>query len=245
MTRVLAFVDDSECAHDVVATADALARVLNASVDLIHVDEGSTRKWSGIPQARHVAGDVIDVLRDGLDEDDVVVGVLGVRARETMSKPIGHVAEQLCLAASKPIVIVPPGSGQLADPLVAVVPLDGSEATAHAVRPVVELLQDGGAVIVSVHAYDHVSLPPLMSSAEDVRTLAAEFDAVHLRGRSDSVEFGVGVAEDTVADLVQRVGADAVIVAWGQKFEPGRAAVIRRLIDIDVRIVLVPVPSEV
>lgn len=244
MSRVLAFVDESACADDVIATADALARLLSARVDVMHAAAESPERWRGTPRARHVAGQVGDLLAHSLDEEDVLIGVLGVRSGEQTSKPMGHVVEELCVNASKPIVVVPPGSGPPADPPIVVVPLDGTEATARSVTPVVERLQQGGAAIVSVHVFGHDSLPPLMSSAEDRRTVAAEFDALHLHGRSDSVEMGVGDVEDMVPDLVRRVGADAVVVGWGQSLKSGRAAVIRRLIESDVRIVLVPRAPE-
>lgn len=240
MSRILAFVDEFGCSRDVLATADALARLLGVTVDVIHVAEEPESPWSGSSRARHIDGNVDDVLARSLDDPDVLAGVIGSRNEQRMSKLLGHVAKQLCVSTATPLVVVPPGSGEPSDPFTAVVPLDGTEATAAAVAPIVRRLQRSGAVIVSTHVFDHDALPPLMSSAEDVRTVAAEFDAVHLHGQSDSVELRIGDAQETVPDLARRVHADAVVVAWGQNLGPGRAAVIRRLIEADVRIVLVP-----
>jgi nucleotide-binding universal stress UspA family protein len=249
MSRVIAFVDESTCAGDVLATADGLGRLLSASVDVVTVRPEDDTGWGGTRRARVVVGPVHDVLVAELNAEDVLAGVVGSRATDLPHRRVGHVAERLVTVATRPLLVVPPGAGALSARPRLLVPLDGTTRTAKAVAPVVDLLRSTAVEVVTMHVFDPESLPALVSSPEDRRTIADEFDAIHCGGRSDSIELRVGVPESHIPDVAEQLGADAIVLAWEQSLAPGHAAVVRRLLDADVRLILVGVaehrgPSE-
>ena len=239
MSRILAFVDEQPCAVDVVLTADAIGEVLGASGDVVHVTEPGEARGVVTPRARRVPGDVIDTIAAELASSDVVVGVIGVRSEANPGRSVGHVAAELLSSCRRPVVVVPPGAGAPPIPPTILVPHDGTDATSEALGPVLSVLRPSGATIVTAHVFAPDTLPVLMSSAEDRRTIADEFGAIH--GDGGAVELDVGLAEERLGDLVERLGADVVLVAWSQHLVPGRAKVVRRLLDVGVHLLLVPI----
>lgn len=242
MSRVVAFVDEQPCAVDVVVAADVIGELLGATVDVVHVIEPGESEGVVTARARRIVGDVIERLAAELASSDVAAGVLGVRSDELPDRPVGHVAAELMSTSTRPVLVVPPGSGAPPSAPTVLVPHDGTAATTAALAPVLTALHSSQASIVTVHVFAPDALPVLMSSEEDRRTIADEFGAIH--GGDGSIELDIGVAEDRLGDVVDRLGADLVLVAWSQRLVPGRARVVQRLLDIGVRLLLVPVPHD-
>ena len=245
MSRVLAFVDQSPCALDVRATARWLGRLLDATVDVVHVVDPENHTLSNPDvSVRLVEGPTEDTLLRELRSSEVAAGVVGSRAIAAKVPALGHIAQSLLTATSTPLVVVPPESKQpTGDEVSVLVPLDGTTETAQALLPIANQLADGGAIVIICHVFDAGSIPPFISSPTDLEVLADEFAREHLPGLSPSCELRIGDPSCTVADLVGEVGAEAVLTAWHRDLAPGRANVMRRLLH-ETKVPLIVMPIE-
>lgn len=240
MSRIVGFVDQSPCAADVQAAAQWIGRFLDAAVEIVHVAESENHDSAGFgPGVTIFNGTVEEVILREIASSDVIASVVGSRSVAAKAPIIGHVTEALLTLTTAPLVVVPPGARRLSgDAPEIFVPLDGTDETAQALLPTINLLAEAGARTTIAHVFDAESLPPFISSHEDLDILAREFAQQHLPGLSPSCKFRLGDAGRNVADLVSDVGADAVLVAWHQTFTPGRAEVLRRLL-IETRVPLI------
>jgi len=247
MTRIVACLDRSPCDAAVLRTADALAGLLGATVDAVNVSRPDDAAVGDRPdRARVLSGDPAQVLLAELGSEDVALGVIGSRSVRAKSAVAGHVAMELLASSPVPLAVVAPGGASLpADRPQILIPLDGAVATTEAVAPLANALASAGAGVVFLHVFDSGSLPPFVSSADDLAILAEEFLDRHLPERTEPCELRLGEPGEHIGDVADAHGADAIMVAWRQDLSPGRAEVIRHLVRRDLRpLIVVPIPTS-
>jgi nucleotide-binding universal stress UspA family protein len=237
--RVVAFVDDSPVAQIVTETATTVARSIDAELDVMWIDEC----------------DSVDaaIVRE-LERDDVVFGVLGGRALASKPEVLGHVAHAGATRSSRSLIVVPPSAKPLSGTgLRFLLPLDGRRRTTDAVVPVVTDLIALIGEVIPVHVFDTATIPMFFTSPEDRAVLADDFAARHLAALHDNDDVGlttrprlcVGRPGDEIIAAIDREQPDAVVVCWSQRFDGGRAEVIRRLLaDGRIPVVLHPADAD-
>ena len=247
--KVLAAIDNSLAARPVLAVARAIAELLGAEVEGVHVRlDGETTARSaaetiGIP-LRLLEGETIDALCGAGEETDVVAVVIGARGLPTSPRPLGTTATAVATTLSKPVVVVPPDASE---PVVRriLVPLEGSSATSEAPGSLIELALEQGLEVVVLHVIGVESIPAFTDQPQHhFEAWTEEFLARYCPAGAGAVSFEtrVGRAEALVPLAAARYGADLVALGWSQDLEAGRAAVVRATLEQSrVPVMLVPV----
>lgn len=248
MTRVLAAIDCSAAARPVLSAANAMAALLGADVDALHVRE---QAWTTAQAAADVAGvhlrllsgRAIERLIQEAGRPDVVAIVLGARATPGGARPAGHVATHLATSSRKPIVVVPPECRVPVRLRRILVPLEAVMATASAVESVVVAAATGGAEIVVVHVMTEQALPPFTDQPQhEVEAWAHEFRRRYCDHPEVRLEVRMGVPHVRVLPFAEEIQADAVILAWSQRLAAERAALVRSVLEHSpIPVILVPV----
>jgi nucleotide-binding universal stress UspA family protein len=247
--RLLAAVDNSAVARHVLEAANVIAPLLGASVDAIHIREDGARTARAAASAaglelREAPDHIFERLTEAAREEDVVGLVIGTRSGRLARRLLGHVALDLLVAVSKPLVLVPPHTAMAFQLRRVLVPLDGTTITAAALTETVALARDAEVEVDVLHVREEDSLPLFSEQPQhETESWAREFIArycpavdlgrLHLRvGRPG--EHVVGVAEET--------GADLIALGWAQDLSPGRASVVREALERSrIPVLLVPV----
>lgn len=237
MTKILAFVDESPSRAAVTKTAQSLAGLLGASVEIVTiVDSASGTASDGVAHA----------LLGRIKQDQPALAVLGARSIRAKPEPLGHIAMEVLTNCSIPLVLVPPASDGLeTNNLKFLLPLDADPDTDDAIMPLATDLAEAGAIIISLHVFRSHSLPQFISHSSDLDILAEEFLELHLPGCSTRCELRVGDPAKQIIEIVNSEDLDGVLLAWGRDFSPGRAEVIRRLLgEASVPLLIVPIVSD-
>ncbi len=113
MTTLLAAVDNSAASCPVISAATALARVLGATVEAVHVAEDGSSTARGAADAlsvpfRSVRGEPLEQLLHLIAAREVVGAAIGVRGLPGSHRPMGHLAVELADRSEKPLLLVPP-----------------------------------------------------------------------------------------------------------------------------------------
>lgn len=249
MNRILAMVDESPLAPQVLTTAAALARLLHCEVDAVTAVPDESERPRGVPPAtadrpgettRVLRGDPEAALVSELAEPDVIVGVLGTRTMRAHPQFLGHVAHAVVTRTSTPLVLVPPGSRPLtAEHPVFLVPLDGTQRTSDSANPIAAMLTAEAGENITLHVFDSTTVPMFAPSRHGSQLLAEEFMARHASGTAQRAEARIGPPAQHILEVARQHHVDAILLAWSQNLEAGRAEVIRRVIaEADVPVVL-------
>lgn len=251
MTRVLAALDPSLATRPVLMVARDVARLLDADAEAIHVRTDGTASVEAAAEALQMPltildGPVVDALAEAAGAHDVAALVLGARGTP-VGKPLGDTALRLAVSLSKPLVIVPPDYE--ATPLRRLlVPLEGTQATTHAPRWIVELAKDVTLDVIVLHVLDEASLPSFTDQPQyEADEWSREFLARFCPAGLDDVqlEVRVGRTDEEVLAAVAALDIDAVALGWAQQLAPGRAPVVRRLLEHSrVPVILMPVRTQ-
>ncbi|MDO8107852.1 universal stress protein [Isoptericola sp. b441] len=251
MRRVLAAVDASPVAAEVMRAAVVFADVLGASPEGLHVAAepdpglGAQAAATGL-RLVHRPGAPHAVIHQAMSEPGVVLGVLGTSGAGGARQRPGRVARAVLAGAPGPVVAVPPGSFPQDRRHVcrAVVPLDGRARAAAAVEPIVTTLVDAGVDVVLVHVVEDVDLLPL------VRAHAARLGRTAHPGRRQEAEVPRrlhvthGDPATVILDACLAEDAELVVVGWAQDLSGRRAATVRHLLaGSPVPVLLVPASS--
>lgn len=245
VSRVIGFVDESASTSTVAASATALAQLLDARLDVVHVCGRSVHDANdsdpAVPQRlrhfglgaeyRTIRGEPVAAMLEEMSAADVVFAVLGSRSIGSKPEPAGYVARALLERAPIPLLVMPPGVPPFPDrPPRLLLPLDGNTATSVAVEPVASVLADAGAEIVALHVFDSSTIPRFIGSSQDLSTLAREFRKRHISGRSHDCELRIGDPAEAIMDVADVRRSDGIIVAWRQDLSVGRAQVVLELL---------------
>jgi nucleotide-binding universal stress UspA family protein len=249
--RVIAALDDSDRAAPVAAFAGALARVLGADVDGLHIAVDGVERVEAVGReaglsVRVERGDVCDSLRHEAQADDVGAVVLG-RTRDPQRGPAGATALELLTTLPKPVVVVPadaPRPGRLGRILV---PLEGTRSTSLAPRRTIQFAQGAGVEIVLLHVLDEASLPLFTDQPQhETAAWTSEFLARYAPCPPETMrlESRVGDPVEEIVAVAREIDADVVVLGWAQELSAGRAPVVRATLEqAKLPVFLIPVFS--
>jgi nucleotide-binding universal stress UspA family protein len=261
MRTVVAAVDGSLAVTPVLATARAMARLLGAGVEAVHVQVTDARTPRSLAQAAGVplrvvacgpgpvtdpAGEVARRLVEAGSADDVAALVIGARGMPGQARPLGATAVSVATTVRKPVVVVPPEAEPRAAFQRVLVPLEGNLRTGAAPRTLVELAPDAGLEVLALHILGPHAIPAVSDQPHhEQEAWAHEFLARYFPWGIDVVNFAmrVGRGEDIIPDAVRECGCDLVALGWSQELGEGRARVVRATVErAHVPVVLIPVP---
>lgn len=254
MTTVIAAIDNSAAARPVLAAAAHLADLVHAHVEALHVREDGDRtavaaaRQAGVA-LRELVDPAVETLIDAGRGQDVAALALGARGTLLGRQPAGHVALEIITSVSKPLLVVPPNARVSEAFRRVLVPLDGTRATAEALRETLELATTGRLEVVLLHVHTAESLPLFGDHAQhEADAWRTEFAARHYPGGAPgvSVEVRVGPPAALVLDVAAEAEVDLIALGWRQNLSEGRAAVVREVLAASpVPVLLVPVtPAE-
>jgi nucleotide-binding universal stress UspA family protein len=248
--RVIAALDNSLAARPVLATAQSLAKLFDARVDAVHVRKNGTRVASNEAAAaglrlQMLAGPTVERLAEVADAEDVAAVVIGARGTPAGARPVGSTAFELMESLDKPLVVVPPDVTRPEELRLVLVPLEGTISTSLAPRRLMEVACDAELDVVVLHVHDEASLPSFTDQPQhEAEAWAEEFLARYTPGRLREVrlEVRVGRREEEILRLAEEAGADLIALGWSQDLAPGRASVVRTVLERGrVPVMLVPV----
>jgi nucleotide-binding universal stress UspA family protein len=238
LSTIIAALDNSAAAQPVLAAALAVAPVLGAGVQAVHVSEteGRTARASANSFAvpfLAVAGNPFEVLVGMTASDEVVAVAVGARGRPGGRRPAGHLALALASAIDKPVLVVPPDarpSGSLQKVIVA---MEGSPGKARSVKRAVDVATGAGLELVVVHVDDESSIPLFSDQVQhETDSYAREFLARYCRGAPDArLELRIGNPADEILAAVETSASDLLAIGWPHSADPERGLVAREILD--------------
>lgn len=249
MSTVLAAIDNSPTAEPVLVAAVVLSNGIGAEVRALHVanvEPASVReraRKAGVP-LQTMPGRPAATICDAIEDEDVLLGVLGIRREPETRRPVGSIAGQVCETSHKPVVVVPPTLrwqvGESIDR--ALVPLDGTDASSRSVRRAWRLLKGSGVDLVALHVFDPQSVPRFWDvTRNDFEAWSQEFLARHAETATE-LEIRSGRAADQVLEVGRASKVDLIVLEWSQSLKPGRAAVLREVLSrTETPVLLLPV----
>jgi nucleotide-binding universal stress UspA family protein len=239
---VVAAVDSSVAANPVLVAARALARMLDARVEAIHVvtdGEGPTPDAAasavGVP-LRVVPGPVVDSLIEAAHRPGSLAVVIGARSSPKSPHALGSTALAVVTSCERPVVVVPP-AGRVA-PLFGkvLVPLEGTISTSLVPRAIVELGGRSQTEVVALHVDED-------GSALDDEELLRRFCPWGIG--LVSLERRTGAREDVIPATAEELRCDLVALGWARALARGRDDVVRATLErATMPVMLIPVELE-
>jgi len=238
--KVMAAIDDSPVAPCVLSVADSIATTLfRAEVIAAHVKEdgpeGGARRAAqatGAPLTVLI-GPTVEALAAEARAPDVAAIVVGSRASPGGARPAGHIALGLLQAVPKPLIVTPPN---VAVPFVLkrmLVPLDATPESADAVRSTLALACGCGVDIVVLNVVAPDAIPMFNDQPQhETRAWVEEFLLRNCPPAVDvSVELRAGLPADHVLRVAEETATDLIVLGWAQDLAPGRAMVVKRVVE--------------
>ena len=233
--KVLACVDNSAAAGPVLAAARAVAPVLGAVVEAVHViDDGdgtavATARSRGTPIIT-LRGDPLALLTAAAAADDVVMVVVG--ARGLPGRRAGHLMLALANRVDTPVLVVPPDVLPPDRVRRVLIAMEGTRSNARSLKRTIALATDAGLELFVVHVDDMESIPMFSDQAVyETEAYATEFLARYVRGApAAKLELRVGDPVDEILKATDTVEPDIVAIGWRQDDDPTRAAVAHELL---------------
>ena len=251
MTKVIAALDNSLAARPAVAAGIALAQLLGSEVEALHVGENGNGVAAKAAAAagldlRTCAGPTVARLIEAGSAEDVVAMVVGSRGIPGRDRPVGATALEVLAALPKPVLVVPPETAP--GPLRRVlVPLEGTLSTSAAPEAIFEVADGFELDVVVLHVHDEASIPLFNDQRQhETREWAREFVARYCPwGVSDvRLESRVGRRDEEIIGAAEELDADLIALGWAQELAPGRAPVVRAVLERGhVPVLLVPVSA--
>jgi hypothetical protein len=247
MKTVLAALDNSLAGTHVVAAARALASLLDARAEAVHVrtnGDRTARSAAADLPLRTASGPVIERLVEAGNADDVVALAVGARSTAIARHPLGSTAAAVASTLLKPVIVVPPDA-RVAEFRRFLVPIEASLSAAIGPRMVFELAREKSIEAVALHVYDVDSIPRFTDQPQHEHAAwTREFLARYCPAGMSVVrlETRVGRAEDLVASVAHDCDCDLIALGWSQAIAEGRAPVVRGTLERSrLPILLVPV----
>ncbi len=235
------------------SVAATIANLYGATVEGVHVGEDHAALAAAAQDAgvalRTVAGKPVEALARAAAADDVAAVVIGARGARADKRPAGSTALQLITRLRKPVVVVPLAAAPGRRIESVLVPLDGTTASAAALRETVEFARSAAAEITVAHVQERDSIPPFEDHlAHEVDAWSKEFIARYCPSATDAMlELRVrdGEPDEHVLDILRRSRCDLVALGWSQDLAHGRAAVVRRMLaESPVPVLLTPMSED-
>lgn len=250
MNRVIAAIDNTAAAQAVLAAGTTIAELFEATLEAVHVrDDGARTARAAAAAAglalREVNGPVVRALVSEARRRDVAALVVGARATPAGRRPAGHIALEVITAATTPVAVVPPDPRRPSGLERLLVPLDGTSSTARALEGVIEIACRHNVDVVVMHVRDEASLPPFSDQPQhEADAWEREFMARYCSAPTARAELRVGVPAPAVVAMAAEAEADVVALGWRQDLTPGRAAVVREVLERSrVPVLLVPMQA--
>ena len=235
---IIAALDNSAAAKPVVATALALAPVLGARVEAVHVAEGEGHTARACAESlnvpyRAVAGDPLGRLADLAEAADVVAVVMGARSRPGGRRPAGHLSIGLAGITDKPVVVVPPEARPPAVLHSVLLAVEGSPRHARSLKRAVELAAAADLHLTVVHVDDEASIPSFSDQVQhETDAYAKEFLARYCRGAPAArLELRIGDPADQILDVADAVAPELIAVGWPQTPDAERGLVAKAVLN--------------
>jgi nucleotide-binding universal stress UspA family protein len=240
MPIVLAALDNSLAVNPVLVMARALARLLGARVEAIHVlgeggeaAEGAARA-AGVP-LRLSSGPVVERLVAAGQASDVTAMAIGARGTIGSGNALGSTALAVVTSLRVPVVVVPPAA-EVAPRLQRVlVPLEGTTSSSLAPRSIVELASGAEVDVIALHVND---------VAEDDEGWTREFLARYCPWGIGGVrlERREGRREEVIPSVAEELQSDLIVFGWEQQLSEGRAPVVGAALERStIPVMLIPV----
>ncbi|MFZ4514950.1 MAG: universal stress protein [Acidimicrobiia bacterium] len=233
---VVAALDNSDTASQVVHTAQHVATTLGLPVRALHIREDGDRTAHAVARAAGMDletkdGNAADILATRAEEGDLVV--LGSRNRLQPGEPFGHVARDVMTNSNAPIMLVPPDPLPSSTVTTLLVPLDGSADSESTLELVCEWFSHTLCPVVTLFVFEDRNLPPFGDHIQyETEAWIAEFAARHCTSKPDvHVELRVGNPIDRVITVAHEHHANYIVIGWKQSLEPGHALILRGLLE--------------
>ena len=246
--RVIAAVNASAAVRPVLSAAAALAKILGAGVDAIHVEAGSSESsqaaavQAGLP-LRVLEGSPAEVVAEVASESDAVALVVGSRGTPGGRRPVGSTARDLVLRTGRPVLVVPP---QCPYPVRLdhwLIPLEASPAAVEPLRELIDRACSAQTRITVLHVVDEASVPTFQDQAHYTFDAWSREFLQRYCSHPEAVEIiaPVGITAEKVLEVADEVGADLIALVWSQDLGEGRAPVVRAALErSSVPVLLVP-----
>lgn len=239
MTKVVAAIDDTPAAGRVLTTAGAVARLFGATLEAVHVRQNGhetatqAAHAAGLPLAT-VGGGVVDALIAAASRPEVSALVLGARDAPSETAPLGSTALEVVGAVPTPVVLVPPRAVPLERIRHVLLPLEGTAQTSSSPVGVLRLARDAGVDVLALHVLDEASVPLFTDQPQhETEAWTREFVARYCpRGlRSIALALRVGRPDEAILRVAEETGVDLIALTWNQRLAPGRAAIVRTVLE--------------
>jgi nucleotide-binding universal stress UspA family protein len=247
---VIATLDNGLAAKPVLSTALALATLLGADVEAVHVRVDGARTARSAAEAAGLelqtrSGPVVEQLLEAARSEDVLAVVVGARATPAGRRPLGSTALALASSLAKPVVVVPPDAVPTGSLRRVLVPVEGPLSTSFTPRAIVKLVEGAELEIVLLHVHQEDSLPAFTDQPQHEQPAwSAEFLRRYCPWGVDRVqlELRVGRTAELVPLVAEQARVDLIALGWAQELAAGRAPVVRRaLAESRLPVLLVPV----
>jgi nucleotide-binding universal stress UspA family protein len=250
--KILAAIDDSWAAKPVLETAVELGRLLQATVEAVHVRENGAETARAVAEAcgvplRMFAFAPVPALIDALNDADVLLAVIGARGLPGGPRPAGHIALAIVERATKPVVVVPPEvSGPRPGGIRRVlVPLNGHASSADATARALRLLGRSGVTVETVHVFERETTPLFLDRPErDLELWSDELLARVVAAPGTPLSLRRGQPGTVVLEEAEGRRVDMIALGWSQRFSEGHARNVREILSrCVVPVLLLPVSA--
>jgi hypothetical protein len=247
VSTVLAAIDGSPVSGAVLGVAREVARVLDARVDAVYVEEGDgppeVEILSGETALRVLLGDPSGVLVAEASADAVVGIVVGACREVGGPIPAGHVSLDVIGNVPKPVIVVPPSTRVDYTLHTVLVPVLGRPA--EALEDVVLLAENPQLHVIVLRALDELSIPAFEDQAHyDMQTWAEEFLARWVPGAAadTTVEVRIGPPDELVVAVAEEMCADVIAIGRRRDIPAIKAPLVLAALERStVPVVLLPV----
>jgi nucleotide-binding universal stress UspA family protein len=239
MTTVLAALDNSLAVNPVLVMARALARVLGARVEAIHVVGEGVEAAEGAAGAAGVplrlsSGPVVERLVEAAETREVAALVLGARGTVRSDHALGSTALAVVTSLRIPIVVVPPAARVAPRLRRVLVPLEGTTSSSLAPRSIVELAADAEVDLIALH----------VNGTHEDEQWTREFLGRFCPWGVGSVRLAqrMGSREELIPLVAEESQSDLIVLGWAQELSEGRAPVVRATLERSTMpVMLIPV----
>lgn len=250
MKKVLVALDNSPAGKSVVGSALAVAELLEAAVEALHVQVDGSRTARNIAESARVpfytaSGPVVERLVEAGEAKDVIALAMGARGTRAARRPLGGTATAVAAALAKPVLVVPPDADPSPTFRRVLVPLEGTLSTSLAPRAIFELAAGAEIDVLALHVHDQDSIPAFTDQPQHEQPAwAREFLRRYCPWGIGTVQLQtrVGRIGELVPLVAEQCDCGLIALGWSRQLSPGRAPVVRETLERSRRpVLLVPV----